>query len=171
MDLAHVPKALVVAGSLAGAVVMLAWRHRESRRPVTVRAIVAPPLGMATGFLMFVAPATRIPWSWAGAAFGIGALVLSVPLAMTSRLVREGDTVMMKRSSAFFWILIGLFLVRFVAREWFERRITMPQTGALFFILAFGMILRWRVGMYLQYLRLLRADGGYPSGVTSRPSA
>ena len=157
MDLAHVPKALVVAGSLAGAVVMLAWRHRESRRPVTARAIVAP--------------ATRIPWSWAGAAFGIGALVLSVPLAMTSRLVREGDTVMMKRSSAFFWILIGLFLVRFVAREWFERRITMPQTGALFFILAFGMILRWRVGMYLQYLRLLRADGGYPSGVTSRPSA
>ena len=76
----------------------------------------------------------------------------------------------MKRSSAFFWILIGLFLVRFVAREWFEQRITLPQTGALFFILAFGMILRWRVGMYLQYLRLLRGDG-YPSGVTSRPSA
>jgi membrane protein CcdC involved in cytochrome C biogenesis len=168
MDLAHLPKALVVAGSLAGAVVMLAWRHRESRRPVTTRAIVAPPLGMATGFCMFLAPATRIPWSWAGAAFGIGAVVLSIPLAMTSRLVREGDTVMMKRSSAFFWILIGLFLVRFAAREWFEQRISMPQTGALFFVLAFGMIVRWRAGMYLDYVRL---RGGYPSGVTTRPSA
>lgn len=170
MDLAHVPKALIVAGSLAGAVVMLAWRHRESRRPVTTAAIVAPPLGMATGFFMFFAPATRIPWSWAGAAFGIGALVLSIPLAMTSRLVREGDTVWMRRSSAFFWILIGLFAIRFAAREWFERRISLPQTGALFFVLAFGMILRWRVGMYLQYLRL-RAGPAYPAGVTSRPSA
>jgi membrane protein CcdC involved in cytochrome C biogenesis len=125
---------------------------------------------MATGFFMFLAPATRIPWSWAGTAFGVGALVLSVPLTMTSRLERAGDQVVMKRSSAFLWILIGLFLVRFVAREWVEQRITTAQTGALFFVLAFGMIVRWRAGMLRQYLRL-RAGDGYSSGVTSRPSA
>jgi membrane protein CcdC involved in cytochrome C biogenesis len=154
MDLDHVPHALVVVASLAGAVVMLAWRRREGRRPVNMRAIVAPPLGMATGFFMFLAPATRIPWTWAGSAFTVGALVLAAPLVMTSRLVREGDAVVMKRSSAFLWILVGLFLVRFLAREWVEQRISTAQTGALFFVLAFGMILRWRAGMLLQYLRL-----------------
>lgn len=154
MDLDHIPHALVVVASLAGAVVMLAWRRREGRRPVNMRAIVAPPLGMATGFAMFLAPATRIPWTWAGTAFTVGALVLAVPLVMTSRLVREGDTVMMRRSSAFLWILVGLFLIRFLAREWVEQRISTAQTGALFFVLAFGMILRWRAGMLLQYLRL-----------------
>lgn len=154
MDLDHIPHALVVVASLAGAVVMLAWRRREGRRPVNLRAIVAPPLGMATGFSMFLVPATRLPWTWAGAAFTVGALVLAVPLVRTSRLVREGDTVMMMRSSAFLWILVGLFLVRFLAREWVEQRISTAQTGALFFVLAFGMVLRWRAGMLREYLRL-----------------
>lgn len=154
MSLDHLPRALVVAGSLAGAVVMLAWRLREGRRPVTTRAIVAPPLGMSTGFLMFLVPATRIPWAWAGAAFAVGALFLSVPLVRTSRLAREGDLVMVKRSGAFLWVLLGLFVVRFLAREWVEQRVTTAQTGAIFFVLAFGMVLRWRAGMLLEYRRL-----------------
>jgi membrane protein CcdC involved in cytochrome C biogenesis len=162
MDLAHLPHALVIAGTLAGAAVMLAWRLRESRRPVTPRAIVAPPLGMSTGFLMFLAPAPRIPWTWAATAFAFGAVFLSVPLVLSSRLTRDGDAVVMRRSSAFLWILLGLFAVRFLAREWVEQRVTTAQTGAIFFVLAFGMIVRWRAGMLLDYLRIrrgsLRAD-------------
>jgi membrane protein CcdC involved in cytochrome C biogenesis len=156
----HLPHVLVVAGSLAGAVVMLAWRLRESRRPVTTRAIVAPPLGMSTGFLMFLAPATRIPWTWAGTAFAFGVVFLSVPLVLTSRLAREGEVVVMKRSSAFLWILFGLAAVRFLAREWVEQRVTTAQTGALFFVLAFGMVLRWRAGMLLDYQRLVKVRAG-----------
>lgn len=152
--LSHLPHAVVIAGSLAGALVMLAWRLRERRRPVTTRALVAPPLGMSTGFLMFLAKAPRIPWAWAGAAFAVGAVVLSLPLVLTSRLVRDGDVVVMKRSSAFLWVILGLFGVRFLAREWVEQRITTAQTGALFFVLAFGMILRWRAALLRDYLRL-----------------
>jgi membrane protein CcdC involved in cytochrome C biogenesis len=37
-----------------------------------------------------------------------------------------------------------------------EEHISIPQTGGVFFILAFGMILPWRVTMYLQYRRLLK---------------
>ena len=154
MDLTHIPRVAIVVASLAGAAAMLAWRMRETRRPVTTRAVVAPPLGMSTGFLMFLVPATRIPWAWAGTAFAVGALVLSIPLARTSRLVRVGDTVVMQRSAAFLWILLGLAAVRFVAREWVERVVTPAQTGAIFFVLAFGMILRWRAAMLLAYLRL-----------------
>jgi membrane protein CcdC involved in cytochrome C biogenesis len=154
MNLSHLPHALVVLGTLAGAAVMFAWRMRESRRPVTPRAIVAPPLGMATGFLMFLAPAARIPWAWAASAFVAGAIFLSVPLVLSSKLAREGDQVVMARSRAFLWILGGLFAIRFLAREWVEQRITTAQTGAVFFVLAFGMILRWRAGMLLDYLKL-----------------
>ena len=40
---------------------VLAWRVREGRTAVTLRKIVIPPLGMATGFCMFLVPAFRIP--------------------------------------------------------------------------------------------------------------
>ncbi len=151
----HVPLAVLVLVTLAGAAAMLAWRIREARTPVSLRKIVAPPLGMSTGFLMFLAPAARIPWSWASAAFALGAVVFAVPLTRTSRLVRNGDVVSMQRSRAFLWILLGLLAVRTVLRVWIERSITPMQTGALFFVLAFGMIARWRVGMLLEYRRLL----------------
>src|SRR5512138_1162215 len=123
----HVPLLVLVLVTLAGAAAMLAWRIREARTPVSLRKIVAPPLGMSTGFLMFLAPATRIPWTWAGTAFAFGAVFLSVPLVLTSRLAREGEVVVMKRSSAFLWILFGLAAVRFLAREWVEQRVTTAQ--------------------------------------------
>jgi membrane protein CcdC involved in cytochrome C biogenesis len=153
-SLAQIPRPLIIAATLAGAAAVIAWRFRESSRPVTARAIVAPPLGMSTGFLMFLAPAARIPWAWAGAAFALGALVFSVPLARTSRLARVGDTIVMERSKAFLWILLGLVAVRFALREYVEHLVTPIQTGAIFFVLAFGMILRWRAAMLLAYLRL-----------------
>jgi membrane protein CcdC involved in cytochrome C biogenesis len=156
MPLPHVPPALTIAVTLLGAAVMLAWRMRETKGSVSTVKIVAPPLGMSTGFFMFVAPAFRIPWSWAGAAFAAGALVLSIPLARTSRLVRQGDQVLMQRSKAFLWILLALLAVRFALRAYIERIITPMQTGALFFVLAFGMILRWRAAMLVSYLRLRR---------------
>jgi membrane protein CcdC involved in cytochrome C biogenesis len=78
----------------------------------------------------------------------------SVPLVLSSRLARSGETVVMQRSKAFLWILLGLVAVRFGLREWIEQRVTTAQTGALFFVLAFGMVLRWRAGMLIEYLKL-----------------
>ncbi|BDG04052.1 CcdC family protein [Anaeromyxobacter oryzae] len=156
--LGHLPRIAVAAITLLGAGGMLAWRVRETRTPVTTRKIVLPPLGMATGFLMFVAPATRVPWSWGLAAFAVGALVFAIPLSRTSRLSRVGDAVVMRRSRAFLWILLGLFAVRLALRTWVEQHVTPAQTGALFFVLAFGMIVRWRAGMLVDFRRL-RAEG------------
>jgi membrane protein CcdC involved in cytochrome C biogenesis len=166
----HVPAAVLVLGTLAGAAGMLAWRVRETRAAVSTRRIVAPPLGMSTGFLMFLAPAARVPWSWASGAFALGALVLAVPLARTSRLVRRGDEVRMERSRAFLWILLGLLAARTALRAYVERVVTPAQTGALLFVLAFGMIARWRVGMLLEYRRLTaaRSTAGPADGATPR---
>lgn len=153
----HLPTAVVVLVALLGLAAMLAWRVRETRSPVSTRKIVAPPLGMSTGFLMFLAPAARVPWTYASAAFALGAFVLSVPLARTSRLVRDGDVILMRRSKAFLWILLGLFIVRWLLRAYVERVLSPMQTGGIFFILAFGMILRWRAAMLVSYLRLRAA--------------
>ena len=148
--------AFSIVGSLIGACVVLAWRVHEGFTPVTVRKIVIPPLGMATGFSMFVVPAFRIPIAWAAAAFFIGAAVLAYPLLRTSRLKRSGEHIMMHRSNAFFLVVIGLAIVRILARTYIDRFLTLEQTAGLFFVLAFGMILRWRLNMYLNYRQITR---------------
>ena len=143
-----------VASAVLGFFAVLAWRIREGRSAVTIRKIVIPPLGMATGFCMFIVPAFRVPWTWAAIAFAAGAILLAYPLIRTSRLTLQGDTVMMHRSASFFVVLVVLAIIRILAHSYFDTIMTVPQTGGLFFILAFGMILRWRVSMLLEYRRI-----------------
>jgi len=148
------PSGVAIIGSVAGLLAILAWRVQEGRSAVSLKKIVIPPLGMATGFCMFIVPAFRIPWSWAAAAFAIGAVALAYPLLLTSRLVRQGDAVMMQRSNAFFVVILALAAVRLLARGYFDTVLTFQQTGALFFVLAFGMIVRWRLQMLWEYRKL-----------------
>jgi membrane protein CcdC involved in cytochrome C biogenesis len=141
-------------GSLFGAAAVFVWRIREGRSAVTIKKIVIPPLGMATGFSMFVVPAFRVPLAWAAIAFLVGAVALAYPLLATSRLEREGDAIMMKRSGAFFAVVIVLAAIRLLAKGYLDTVLTLEQTGAIFFVLAFGMILRWRMNMYFAYRAL-----------------
>lgn len=165
-----------ILASIAGAVVVISWRMRETSRPIDARKILIPPLGMSTGFAMFVYPPTRIPLSWAVIAFLFGALVLSYPLAKSSELARVGDEIRLRRSPAFLWILFALVTIRFAARSWVEHYVSPLQTGAIFFVTAFGMILPWRVLMYRKYKRLVaqretepRADGSKGAGAATVP--
>ena len=148
------PPAPSMLVSLAGLAAVTMWRLREARTAISLRKIVIPPLGMATGFCMFLAPSFRIPWDWAGLAFLIGSLALAWPLLLTTRLIRQGNEVVMKRSGAFLAVILVLAAIRFLARGYFDTILTAPQTGAIFFILAFGMILHWRARMLLDYRRL-----------------
>lgn len=149
--------------SMIGAAVVLAWRVRETRRPVTALAIVLPPCAMATGFAMFALPAMRIPLGWAAGAVLTGMLLLAVPLVRTTRLERRGDEVMVQRSRAFLAVLLVLFGVRLALREYLDRLVTPLQTAALFYLLAFGMIVAWRAWMFRQYRRLQREAATGPS--------
>ena len=140
--------------TLVGMCAVLVWRVRESQTAVSLKKIVIPPLGMATGFSMFVAPAFRIPWDWAALAFALGATALAWPMLATTRLERKGDAVMMKRSSMFLVVILGLAAIRFAAHSYFDRIMTVEQTGGLFFILAFGMIVVWRAKLLIDYRKL-----------------
>lgn len=152
------PNGTAVIGSLAGLVAVITWRVREARTPVSIKKIVLPPLGMATGFAMFIVPAFRIPWAWAVTAFLIGAFGLAYPLLLTTHLVRQGDTITMQRSTAFFSVIVVLAAIRLLARGYLDTVLSAQQTGALFFVLAFGMILRWRSRMFFEYRKLTRVD-------------
>lgn len=160
-----------ILASAAGFVAVTMWRLREARTAVTLRKIVIPPLGMATGFSMFVVPAFRIPWAWAGLAFAVGALALAWPLLLTTRLERRGDAVMMRRSSAFLLVILVLAVIRFAARGYFDTLLTVEQTGGIFFVLAFGMIVVWRGKMLADYRRLTacgEADDVQVTGSTDK---
>jgi membrane protein CcdC involved in cytochrome C biogenesis len=143
---------IIAAG--AGAVVIIIWRLRETRTAVSMRKIIIPPLGMATGFSMFLDPAFRVPLSWAAIAFLIGAVALAWPLLLTTRLEVQGDTVRMKRSSAFLAVILVLAAIRFFARGYFDTILSAQQTAGVFFILAFGMIVIWRAKMLVDFRRL-----------------
>lgn len=146
--------AAALVGSVLGAGVVIAWRMREARTPVTIPKLVMPPLGMATGFAMFLYPPTHVPLGWALLALGLGASVLALPLVHTSRLTISDGHVFVRRSAAFLWVLLALVAVRMGARAWIEQYVSLYQSGALFYLLAFGMVARWRVGMLLEYRRL-----------------
>jgi membrane protein CcdC involved in cytochrome C biogenesis len=153
----HLPPGTSILISLAGLIAVITWRLREVRTAVSIRKIVIPPLGMATGFCMFFIPAFRIPWAWACLAFLIGYVALAWPLVLTTRLIRIGNAIMMKRSSAFLIVIFVLAAIRFLARGYFDTIITVQQSAALFFVLAFGMILRWRTKLMIDF-RKLTAD-------------
>jgi membrane protein CcdC involved in cytochrome C biogenesis len=151
------PNGTAILGSVAGAAAVITWRVRESRTPVSMKTIVIPPLGMATGFCMFLVPAFLIPWVWGAIAFLVGAIAFAWPLLATTRLIREGDVVTMQRSTAFISVIIALAAVRLLARGYLDSLLTVQQTGALLFVLAFGMILHWRARMLADYRRLIRS--------------
>ncbi len=148
------PDKISVIGGLLGLAGVLVWRIREGRTAVTLKKIVIPPLGMASGFSMFLVPQFRFPWTWGIVAFLIGAVGLAYPLLRTSRLVVQGKDIMMQRSTAFFTVILVLAAVRILAHGYFDQLLSVEQSGALFFVLAFGMILRWRANMLLEYRRL-----------------
>jgi len=146
--------ALVIGSTVVGTLGILAWRVREGQTPVRLGKIIAPPLGMSTGFCMFLAPATRVPLEWAAAAFLLGALVFAWPMILTSRLHVQDGKIWMKRSRIFFVILLALVAVRWGLRGTIEHYLSLQQTAGLMFTLAFGMVSHWRIRMLFEYLKL-----------------
>lgn len=128
-------------------------RIRASSKPTNAKKIILPPFFMATGFLMFLAPQFRLPWPEIIEAFFIGCLFSSL-LIKTSKFEIKGTEIFLKRSKLFIIILFGLLAIRLALKAYVGHLITYQETSGLFFILAFGMILPWRLAMYYSYQKL-----------------
>lgn len=150
LDLPHLRIiATLVMVVMASSVIFI--RLKASRRPVTIKKIIMPPIGMSTGALMFVVPEFHIPIIWGLIAFVVGWFLFSYPLIRTTHFEIINDEVYAQRSPGFAFILIGLLAVRLILHEVIEQYISVLQTGSLFFLLAFGMIINWRLFMLKKY--------------------
>lgn len=138
------------------ATIVLMVRMRASKKPASLKKIILPPFFMSTGFAMFLYPPMHVHVTYALFAFFVGAL-LSYPLIVTSKFEVVGRDIYLKRSKAFFFILVGLVLLRLALKSYVGMYVSMEETAGLFFILAFGMIVPWRVAMYFEYVKLNRS--------------
>ncbi|WP_245599849.1 CcdC family protein [Paenibacillus harenae] len=147
-----------VVVSLLAFTILAILRIRAGKQPTSLRKIIIPPLGMATGFMMFAFPITHIPWGWGVSAFGTGMLIFSFPLVVTTRLERVESEIYVRRSKAFIFIMVTLFAIRFALHGIAEQYMSIPQTGAIFYLLAFGMIIPWRLAMVSDFMRLQKVE-------------
>ncbi|MGE6259193.1 CcdC family protein [Heyndrickxia sporothermodurans] len=129
-------------------------RMKASHKPASAKKIILPPIFMSSGMLMFIEPFFRVTFSEIIEVVIVG-MLFSIVLVKTSRFeIREND-VYLKRSKAFGFILIGLLLIRIIAKLLLSTEIDVGQLSGMFYLLAFSMIVPWRVTMYLQYRKLL----------------
>lgn len=129
-------------------------RMKASHKPASAKKIILPPIFMSTGMLMFIEPFFRVTFSEIIEVVIVG-MLFSIVLVKTSRFeIREND-VYLKRSKAFGFILIGLLLIRIIAKLLLSTEIDVGQLSGMFYLLAFSMIVPWRITMYLQYRKLL----------------
>ncbi|THF84117.1 CcdC family protein [Cohnella fermenti] len=150
------PQLLSLLGSLLAGLAVIIVRLKAANRPTSLRKIIAPPLGMATGFLMFVVPDTRIPWLWGLAAFVVGAIFFAYPLIATSKFEVKDGQIFLKRSKIFIVIIVALLAVRVILHDVVDDYVTIPQSAGVFFLLAFGMLLPWRLAMWKGYAEVER---------------
>jgi len=146
------------------ALTVIVVRMRAGRKPASVRKILIPPVAMSTGFFMFVEPAMREAPVYALIAFLVGVL-FSYPLILTSRFHVVGTDIYIKRSRWFVIILLGLLALRLGLHDYVSQYLSISQTASSFFVLAFGMILPWRVAMYSQYRKLAKQNAVIQSEV------
>lgn len=138
-------------GTAIMALLVIFVRIKSSHRAVTVKKIIMPPVGMSTGLLMFVYPPTHFPLWWGLIAFACGWILFSYPLVRSTKFEVKDGQVFAQRSQGFAFILLGLLAIRLILHEFIQQYVTIPQTGGIFFLLAFGMILRWRLFMLKEY--------------------
>lgn len=143
------------------AIFALFVRMKAMEKPTNTKKILIPPFAMSTGFLMFVYPPVReITSLEVLEAFVVG-MLFSIILIKTSAFEIRGKDIYMKRSKAFLFILLGLLVVRLVVKLALGTYFDFEVLAGMFFILAFGMILPWRIAMYVKFKEVERQLNRY----------
>ncbi|GEP83545.1 membrane protein [Staphylococcus piscifermentans] len=137
---------------IMGAVVIVV-RMKAQQFPVNEKKLILPPIFMSTGALMFVVPYFRLNGMEIIEAIILGVLFSTV-LIWTSHFEVKGSEIYMKRSKAFPIILISLLVIRTFIKVIVSNQIDPGQLAGMFFLLAFCMILPWRIAMLMKYKKL-----------------
>lgn len=148
---------MLIAASTVGAFVMATLvifvRMKAAKKPTNAKKIILPPVFMSTGFLMFTVPMFRLTFAEVAEALSVG-IVFSLLLIKTSKFEIRDNQIYLQRSKAFIFILFGLLILRIILKSVLGHYIPFGETSGMFFVLAFGMILPWRLAMLYSYKRL-----------------
>ncbi|MED4968452.1 cytochrome c biogenesis protein CcdC [Parageobacillus toebii] len=135
------------------ALLVLFVRMKASNKPTNAKKIILPPIFMSTGALMFIDPVFRVTKGELIEAVVLGAF-FSIFLIKTSKFEIINGKIYLKRSKAFIFILVGLIVIRLGLKTYLGRTIDYRQLSGMFYLLAFSMIVPWRVAMYITYKKL-----------------
>ncbi len=135
------------------ALLVLFIRMKAAKKPSSVKKIVLPPIFMSTGALMFLFPEFRVSSLQVLEALSVGA-IFSIFLIKTSKFEMKDNDIYLKRSKAFVFILLGLLAIRVVLKLVLSTQIDIGELTGMFWLLAFGMIVPWRIAMYIKYKKL-----------------
>ncbi|WP_010093255.1 CcdC family protein [Ornithinibacillus scapharcae] len=135
------------------ATVMIFIRLKVSKRPASVKRIILPPIFMSTGALMFLFPEFQVKTSQVIEALVLGVL-FSILLIKTSKFEVRQEQIYLVPSKAFVFILFGLLIVRVVLKLIIGSSISLGETSGMFFLLAFGMLVSWRIVMLYKFKQL-----------------
>ncbi|MGO4887645.1 CcdC family protein [Anaerobacillus sp. MEB173] len=128
-------------------------RIRATKRPASVKKIILPPLFMSTGFFMFVYEPARISYLQALEALAVG-IIFSILLIKTSKFEIKHNEIYLKQSKMFIFVLFGLLVLRIIIKLIIGVNIEIFELAGMFFVLAYGMIIPWRVAMLMSYKKL-----------------
>jgi membrane protein CcdC involved in cytochrome C biogenesis len=147
---------LVIASSIGAigmAFLAMFIRMKAAKKPATVKKIILPPIFMSTGALMFIHPYFRVTPIEIMEALLVG-MLFSLLLIKTSKFEIRDNHIYLKRSKAFMYILVGLLLFRILMKSILSMTIDYGELSGMFWILAFGMIVPWRIAMFHNFQKL-----------------
>ncbi|CDQ39910.1 MULTISPECIES: CcdC family protein [Virgibacillus] len=140
-------------GAAIMAVSMIFIRLKAAKKPASVKKIILPPFFMSTGALMFLFPVFQISWYQVVEAIAVG-MICSIFLIKTSKFEIRDQDIYLIPSKSFIFILCGLLIFRIAVKVAIGSHISVGETSGMFFMLAFGMIVTWRLAMLYKYLQL-----------------
>lgn len=140
-------------GAVFMAIFVMFLRMKAAKKPASAKKIILPPIFMSTGALMFLFPYFRVTPMEILEAATVG-MLFSILLIKTSSFEIRDNEIYLKRSKAFALILIGLLVIRIIGKMVLSSTIDYGELSGMFWILAFGMIVPWRIAMYLNYRKL-----------------
>lgn len=136
-------------------VAVIVVRMKAQNYPTNIKKIILPPFFMSTGALMYIFPYFRLTTMEMIEAVFVG-MFFSVFLIFTSNFEVKDNKIYMKRSKLFPLILITLLVIRAVMKFFLSSSIHPGELAGMFFLLAFSMIVPWRIAMYIKYKKIAK---------------
>lgn len=147
---------ILVAFFMSAVVIFI--RVKAQKYPVNTKKIMLPPLFMATGALMYVVPYFRLTGLEILESVIVGFIFSSI-LIFTSYFEVKDQQIYLKKSKAFPIILVSLLIMRTILKVYIGNSVHPGELAGMFFLLAFSMLLPWRVAMLLRYRSIKRQLG------------